>query len=103
MLCAYMLKGVPGPSWIVHQERASDSSHPEKEEVMLPSAPPSAAHVLHQQYPTADCSPVMHSAEGVSLTANYAELVAYSITIAYNMDHGTALSGLLPPMQRHHL
>lgn len=31
---------------------------------------------------------VLLSAEGVSLTAYYAELVAYSITIAYNMDHG---------------
>ncbi len=28
------------------------------------------------------------SAEGISLAAQYAELVAYSITVAYNLDHG---------------
>ncbi|BDA48719.1 probable mannose-P-dolichol utilization defect 1 protein homolog [Coccomyxa sp. Obi] len=32
------------------------------------------------------------SAEGISLAAQYAELVAYSITVAYNLDHGYAFS-----------
>ncbi|KAK9917396.1 hypothetical protein WJX75_003898 [Coccomyxa subellipsoidea] len=32
------------------------------------------------------------SVKGISLAAQYAELVAYSITVAYNLDHGYAFS-----------
>ena len=39
------------------------------------------------------------SADGVSMAAQYAELVAYSITLAYNLRH----SALLPQLPSHML
>ena len=42
--------------------------------------------------------PVLCSADGLSLAAQYSELITYSITLAYNLRHGA-----LSPLSQHYV
>lgn len=97
-----MLPGVLCAAWLMHQECPPDCANCEESEVNSLASLNSVATCItvkhvHKQavkgmFGGHESTLLWCSADGVSMAAQYAELIAYSITLAYNLRHSA-----LPP------